>query len=53
MVSQDDGDVVDVHQHVDPVHELAYLGVGVLFTIKEVDDGINHDDVWLVKCNLI
>ena len=53
MVGQDDSDVVDVHQHVDPIHELAYLCVGVLFAIKEVDDGVYHDDVWLVKSNLV
>ena len=53
MVGEDHGNVVQLHKHIDSVHEFAYLCVGVLFTIKEVDDGVNHDDVWLVKCNLV
>ena len=53
MVGEDHGNVVQLHEHIDSVHEFAYLCVGVLFTIKEVDDGVDHDDVWFVECNLI
>ena len=53
MVRDDCRHVVHLHEHINPIQKLSDLGVAVLLTIKEVNDRIDHHDVWVVERYLI
>ena len=53
MVSDDHADTVHLYEHINTIKEFAYLCVGVLLAIKEVDDWIYQHDVGFVKRYLI
>ena len=53
MVRDHHTDIVQLNQYVYAIQQFMYLTVVVLLTIKEVDDGVNHNDVWFMKGDLI
>ena len=53
MVSDHDADIVQFDEQVHTIEQLMDLAVVVLLTIEEVNHGIDHHDVRLMKCNLI
>ena len=48
-----DANIVHLDQHVNAVQKLSDLCVTVLFAIEEVDDGVYHYDIRLMKRDLI
>ena len=52
-MSDHDAGAVHLDQHVYSIKQLMNLTVVVLLAIEEVDDWINHDNVWVMKCDFI
>ena len=46
-------DVVRLNQEIDAIQQPVNVSVVVLFSIKEVDDGVDHDEVGFVIGDLI
>ena len=53
MVSDHHADTVHVDQHINTIQEFAYLCIGVLFAIEEVNDRVDHDNVGFVERDLL
>ena len=53
MVGNNHADTVHVDQHIDTIQEFAYLCVGILFAVEEVNYWVDHDEIGFVKLYLL
>ena len=53
MESDDSRHVDHLHEHINQNQKLSDFGVAVHLTIEEVNDRIDHHDVWVVERYLI